>query len=473
MGKGKGKAGRREAKLAAKKLNQVPKIPGVPKPAQPQKKAKKIPSREKKSTINTNMPGPAAYPIPMGRPKPFTKSPQHAKWPTLFKKHLQLIESQIRALDRIMQSMKLDMVTMPEKERLEYELGERGNWRVICGMMDRTREVLAMARQAARGILPSRALQDKKGLGVTGTNYEPLGPQLQKKAADLGYDPTGKGELGRNSEDVDEDGDTEMSDVSDDTDSEASDSDKEGADSDAAVESNNSDFVQPNIGAKFPRFPNAENSETIESSSNKENKPAGVEPNPYFVVDLEPTPVELNDSVGEKNTRKRRREEEKELRRANKEAKKAAHKATKDAAAADASTLPKEATPPLEPRVDFAALEVKLKAEIAAGTKAQEEAKVAQSAEGNKSKKKRRRSNDGESDEVAEKKAKIDKSEKKKRKAEESVADEDFLEKKSKKEKKEKKEKEEKEKKRKADDSADQEEVEESTKKKRKHKSAS
>ncbi|KAI9052171.1 hypothetical protein LZ554_003533 [Drepanopeziza brunnea f. sp. 'monogermtubi'] len=467
MGKGKGKAGRREAKLAAKKLNQEPKIPGVPKPAQPQKKAKKIPSREKKSAINTNMPGTAAYPIPMGRPKPFTKSPQHAKWPSLFKKHLQLIESQIRALDRIMQSMKLDMVTMPEKERLEFELGERGNWRVICGMMDRTREVLAMARQAARGILPSRALQDKKGLGVTGTNYEPLGPQLQKKAADLGYDPTGKGELGKSSEDVDKDGDTEMSDVSDDADSDASDS--EAADSDAAVEPNNPDFVQPNIGAKFPRFPNVENSETLESSSNKENKPAGVEPNPYFVVDLEPTPVELNDSVVEKNTRKQRREEEKQLRRANKEAKRAAHKASKDAGAADASTLPKEATPPVEPQVDFAALEVKLKAEIAAGTKAQEEAEVAQSAEGNKSKKKRRRSSDGESDEVAEKKAKIDKSDKKKWKAEESVSDEDSSEKKSKKERKEKKEK----KKRKADDSADQEEVEESAKKKRKHKSAS
>lgn len=153
MGKGKGKAGRREAKLAAKKLNQTPKIPGMPKPAQPQKKAKKIPSREKKSAINTNMPGPAAYPIPTGRPKPFTKSPQHAKWPALFKKHLGVIEAHIRWLDRIMQSMKSDMVNMPEQERLEFELGEKGNWRVISAMMDRSREVLAAARLAARGIV--------------------------------------------------------------------------------------------------------------------------------------------------------------------------------------------------------------------------------------------------------------------------------------------------------------------------------
>ena len=89
----------------------------------------------------------------MGRPKPFTKSPQHAKWPALFKKHLGLIESHIRALDRVMQSMKSEMGQMPEKERMEWELGERGNWRVICNMMDRAREVLAGAREAAKGIV--------------------------------------------------------------------------------------------------------------------------------------------------------------------------------------------------------------------------------------------------------------------------------------------------------------------------------
>jgi hypothetical protein len=153
MGKGKGKKGRKEAKLAAKKANEVPKIPGLPKPSNPVKKAKKIASRDKKSAMNTNPPGPADFPIPMGRPKPFTKSAQHAKWPALFKKHLSVIEAHIRGLDRIMQSMKVDMQTMGEKERLEFELGEKGNWRVICDMMDRAREVLSTAREAARGIV--------------------------------------------------------------------------------------------------------------------------------------------------------------------------------------------------------------------------------------------------------------------------------------------------------------------------------
>jgi hypothetical protein len=157
MGKGKGKKGRREAKLAAKKATEVPKIPGVPRPANPVKKAKKLASREKKSAINTNPPGPEKFPIPMGRPKPFTKSPQHAKWPALFKKHLGLIESHIRALDRVMQSMKSEMGQMTEKERLEWELGERGNWRVICNMMDQARTVLADARVAAQGIVSSHS----------------------------------------------------------------------------------------------------------------------------------------------------------------------------------------------------------------------------------------------------------------------------------------------------------------------------
>jgi hypothetical protein len=42
---------------------------------------------------------------------------------------------------------------MDEKDRLEWELGERGNWRVICEMMDRAREVLVSAKKAARGIV--------------------------------------------------------------------------------------------------------------------------------------------------------------------------------------------------------------------------------------------------------------------------------------------------------------------------------
>ncbi|KAH6716411.1 hypothetical protein BKA61DRAFT_672697 [Leptodontidium sp. MPI-SDFR-AT-0119] len=82
-------------------------------------------------------------------------------------------------------------------------------------MTDRAREVLISARITAKGIVPSRYLQDKKGFGVLGTNFEPLGLKLQQKTADIGYDPIGKGKLGKNPEDVDEDGDSEIADSSD------------------------------------------------------------------------------------------------------------------------------------------------------------------------------------------------------------------------------------------------------------------
>ncbi|PBP17954.1 hypothetical protein BUE80_DR011346 [Diplocarpon rosae] len=447
MGKGKGKAGRKEAKLAAKKLNQAPKIPGMPKPAQPQKKAKKIPSREKKSALNTNPPGPATYPLPMGRPKPFTKSPQHAKWPALFKKHLQVIEAHIKDLDRVMSSMKADMATMSEKERSEMESGERGNWRAICGMMDRAREVLTNAKLSARGILPSRALRDRQNLGVLGSNFEPLASRLEKNAVELGYNSTEKCTPGQDSEDVIGDENSKKSDASDDSDSEGED--------DAVAQ--NTDFVSLN-GAKHPRAAPFEKSvseagaELYEAISSRRKETTEVEPNPYFVVDVEPTPFVLDNPAARdpnKKSRKQMRAEAAELRKSAKEAKKQTYTASEAAASAP----PKEATPPLDSEVDFNALEAKLQAEIAAGTKAQEEAEASE-----KMLKKKRRRSSNEDEEVAEKKAKIEKSEKKKRKAEEG---EDVPEKKAKKEKG---------KKRKADESAEVAEAEEGTKKKRKHK---
>ncbi|CZT09121.1 uncharacterized protein RAG0_13977 [Rhynchosporium agropyri] len=453
MGKGKGKAGRKEAKLIVKKLNQEPKIPGLPKPARPEKKAKKIPSREKKSAMHSNPPGPANFPLPMGRPKPFTKSPQHAKWPAMFKKHLGVIEAHIRSLDRVMQSMKSEMTDLPEKERLEFELGERGNWRVICGMMDRAREVLTSARIAARGIVPSRHLQDKKGLGVLGTNFEPLGPKLEQKAAEIGFDPVGKGKLGRNPEDVDEDGDSEMTDDSDDS-SEAEGSDKDGV-------ADNSDFVKLDVGSKIPRFESLAN----DNKAAVQDTTSTVESNPYFVVDVEPTPVNIGGPEPEKKSRKQQKAEALEARKAARLAKKLAHEAAKLAPPKEPTPQPEAAPEPQpepqpEPDFDYAELEANLQAEIAAGTKAQEEA------EEKKSKKKRRRSS-GVDEDVVEKKAKVEKKEKKRKaEAEENGGSVDAADvKKVKKEKKEKKEK-----KRKAEESADTEEAEEGTKKKRRHK---
>lgn len=52
-----------------------------------------------------------------------------------------------------MQSMRASMDGMPEKERGEWERGERGNWGVICGMMNRAMGSLADARRGGEGIV--------------------------------------------------------------------------------------------------------------------------------------------------------------------------------------------------------------------------------------------------------------------------------------------------------------------------------
>jgi hypothetical protein len=139
MGKGPGKKGRKESKVAVTKSNQESKIPGLAKPKKPATKA-----------IST---------LPLGQQQPFAKKPQHAKWPALFKRHLGVIESHVKSLDRVMQSTKSEMDRMNEKDRLEWELGERGNWRVICEMMDRAREVLVSAKKAAQGIVSTFTLR--------------------------------------------------------------------------------------------------------------------------------------------------------------------------------------------------------------------------------------------------------------------------------------------------------------------------
>jgi hypothetical protein len=82
-----------------------------------------------------------------------TSTPTHAKWPSMFKRHIGVIESHIRTLDRVMQSMRANMEKMEPEERARWESGEEGKWLVICGMMVRARMALADAREAGRGIV--------------------------------------------------------------------------------------------------------------------------------------------------------------------------------------------------------------------------------------------------------------------------------------------------------------------------------
>jgi hypothetical protein len=211
-------------------------------------------------------------------------------------------------------------------------------------------------------------LKDKKGLGVIGINFEPLGPKLAEKAAELGY--TKRGKLGRDPDALssDSDSDTEMSDSS------------SSSDGDDAV-AEGADFVPLNIGKKTPRPTTGE-----ESAEDKENNTAanGVEPNPYFVVDTNPTPVVLNGRGTGKKSKKRAKEEDEEVKKSKKVKK---EKTVVAEAAALVNT---------DPEVDFAAIEAKLQAEVEEFEAAKaRESQGAESSEDKKSKKKRRRSSDG------------------------------------------------------------------------------
>lgn len=207
-------------------------------------------------------------------------------------------------------------------------------------------------------------MRDKKGLGVKGTSYELLGPQLAAKAKEMGY--TKRGKLGRDPDAVstDSDGDTEMSDSSSDDDDAAK---KEGQ------------FVPLQVGKNVPRFP------IVEELGEDKEKPAatnGVEPNPYFVVDTNPTPVVLNGNGTSKKDKKRAKEED------------GGGKKSKKAKTEKSDVVEAAAPQPTEPEVDFNVIEAALAAEVAAAAKAQE-AQEAEAAEEKKSKKKRRRSSDG------------------------------------------------------------------------------
>jgi len=160
------------------------------------------------------------------------------------------------------QSMKSEMELMGEEEREKCELEEPpgGKWRLVCGMVDRAREVLGQARECGRGILPDDLLRDKKGLGVRGMWFEMLGEGLSERAEN-GNVPV-----------VDGEGDSEMEDVSD--------MGSDGDDSPSCDSNSSSDDEAEN-----------DKKATVEEEKTEKKPVPVVEPNPYFVIDTQPMPV--------------------------------------------------------------------------------------------------------------------------------------------------------------------------------------
>jgi hypothetical protein len=183
MGKGKGKKGKKDPKSAIKKSTEITKVK-APRPVNPIKKAKKLMSKDKKAERDAIPPiGSDMDAIRKAASDRVMKNLLHAKWPALFKKHLGVIESHILALDRTMMSMKTEMEHMPEKQRLEWELGERGNFRVLCEMMDRARQVLVDARRSAQGIVSSHFMVNLRFFANVHYSYHRRGCAIRRDSA--------------------------------------------------------------------------------------------------------------------------------------------------------------------------------------------------------------------------------------------------------------------------------------------------
>ncbi|KAF7953384.1 uncharacterized protein EAE97_000783 [Botrytis byssoidea] len=356
-------------------------------------------------------------PLRTNKPEvPLINRSVHAKWGALFRKHLGVLEAHCKALDRVQQAMKSEMKNLSEEEKREWELNEEGPWRILCGLLDRGRDTLVSGRKMAQFVLPPRLMKDRKGLGVLGTNYEPLVPQLDARlAAEKNGTATTKTNESNN----------DSSDSSSDS-SSSSDSD---SDSDAAE-----------VGGYEDEDVEMEDAPVAESKKDPSTSaPVETESSAHFFVDTEPTPVADLDMKDKKD--KKRKADDALVGRKSKREKKSEEEEKKIE----------------EEEVNFQAMEAQLQAEVEAGMKAQEE--KAQNAEEKKEKKRKRDSN------VEENEGKKSKKEKKNKKVEEEVKEAEEVEVEpeveqapepeveSKKEKKSKKDK-----KRKADDVAAEDE---------------
>ncbi|KAG9240375.1 hypothetical protein BJ878DRAFT_526460 [Calycina marina] len=232
-------------------------------------------ARKEKKQKGRKHPYPTANGLPTYRA--FVKQPIHAKWPSLFKRHIGLIESQIKVYDRLMMSMRSEMDQMEEAERLKWESGAEGHWHTLCGMMQRGKNMLDDALAAGKGILPDNRLRQKKSLGKMAADFRPVGTAGSDSVVD-------DGASGSESE---------------------SENDAEISDLDGESESEKEKEVKPAPKPEFVPLISGKKRKLSHSGGEQE-----IEPNPYFVVDTEPTPVSL---PKEKKIKKSKKSKDDEL----------------------------------------------------------------------------------------------------------------------------------------------------------------
>jgi len=284
---------------------------------------------------------------------------------------------------------------METEERGRWERGEEGHWHTLCGMMRRARGMLDDARKAGEGILPPEMLKEKKSLGKMGTEFEPS--RAQPDAAKP------------------KESSTSASDSSSDSETDMSDPDSEAEDTKVAPAP---EFV-PIVAGKKRKLGSDDREDDASNIAQAE-----VEPNPYFVVDTEPTPVAPPKEKKIKKAKKSKDEGEELVEKKSKKHKKS-EVIPVTASNPVADEVKDEAkSEAVQRKVDFAAIERQLQADVEARMRAKEAEDAADAqkpdvdgAESSTKEKKRKRISNG-SEVVETKKVKKDKKDKdKKRKA--------------------------------------------------------
>ncbi|KAI9846059.1 MAG: hypothetical protein M1830_007472, partial [Pleopsidium flavum] len=115
---------------------------------------------------------------PRGGPKRWTgggpRPARHIPWPEIFKHHISVVEGHLKMLEMIK----------------KHTTPETGNWRSICTMVDRSYDMLRMAKDATRNFAPPSNQREQVPIGSSSASmypgYSPADHEYGKAAFEYG-----------------------------------------------------------------------------------------------------------------------------------------------------------------------------------------------------------------------------------------------------------------------------------------------
>ncbi|KAL9120846.1 MAG: hypothetical protein Q9187_002595 [Circinaria calcarea] len=113
-----------------------------------------------------------------GGPKRWTgagpRPARHIPWPEIFKHHISVVEGHLKMLDMIR----------------KHTVPNTGNWRSICTMVDRAHDMLRMAKDATRSFVPPSNEKEQVPIGSSSASmypgYSPADHQYGEAAQEFG-----------------------------------------------------------------------------------------------------------------------------------------------------------------------------------------------------------------------------------------------------------------------------------------------